>query len=151
MDRLGRRKSTDLRENVVTELNILKATLELGATLPWWLENGDTLGNLTVGTSGFLLPTNYIREAEGSAVRLLDPDDLVTETYPAKMDFEVVQRQTINGIYDLPQIYAIFGGKIFFAPIPNKTYGVASPGYLRTDDIVDNANTTEGWFLNAPE
>lgn len=150
MDRLGRRKSTDLRANVVLELQIKKAEYETGATLPWWLESIPTLGPTTQGLSGFTLPTNLIREMEDGAVRVLDPDD-GTEYYPRKKSYSDVQAQTVAGVLGPPQIYAIFGDSIYFAPLMAKAYTFIIPGYYSSPDLTDDTSALTGWYKYAPQ
>lgn len=150
MKRLGNRTAPPLRLTVLGELNEKIKQLELGATLPWFLQ--DVWLGVTVANQDWIdLPTDYLREDDEGISEIQD-----TTVSPAqwrsnfpKVSYNLLRKNTANTLAQLPQAYAVFGEKAYFGPTPNGVYNVRIPYNKRTTPIVDSSDVvTNKWLLN---
>lgn len=148
MVRLGNRKETSLRADLVDELNAKIAERERGKFLPWFLETRHS-ESLTVGQEYLDLPDDFLREAEDGIVKLTHPDTGASKELK-KVYVEDLERVYMDADPDWPEGYAIYGNRFYFAPAPNAAYVINFRYYRKSVVVTDSANeTATDWFGNA--
>lgn len=149
MKRLGNRNSPTLRATALEELNVKIQELELGPTLPWFLET--RWEDVTVANQDYLpLPADFLREVEDGRFKIrnttVNPSTWVRLT---KVSLEKMEDETDNAAAQLPLGYALFGERVYFGPLPDQAYAIKLPYFAKSPAVVDNtADITNKWLLN---
>jgi len=141
MQRLGDRKSPELRARVLFELNQRIAQLEQGPTLPWFLQSIWTFP-VVGGQRSYALPGEFLRELEEG--RLLIWNGSVALGESTKVGYEELPLET-----GLPTNYALFGESLYFGGVPDRDYTATLDHFVSSDPISDNAAlVTNPWLIN---
>lgn len=147
LERLGNRKSSDIRAKCLRELNRALERLESGAFLPWFLEKEWTPSTST-GIDHIDLPSDFLMEVEEGNLRVYLNNDW--SPIDTKVDLEVLR----DAVYDsagVPQAYAIFGEKLYIGPTPDGAYQLSLPYYQRSAALVDDATSNSRWLREGGE
>jgi len=149
MKRLGNRTSTTLRATALIELNEKIRQLELGETLPWFLQ--DIWQGQTVANQDYLdVVSDYLREDDEGVAEILDAS--VSPAVWAKFtkdSYGKLREKSANATATVPALFAVHGEKVYFGPVPDKVYSFRIPYYKRTTSISDNtATVTNKWLTN---
>lgn len=146
MLRLGSRSSTQLRAQLLLELNKTIRELERGPTRPWFMESR-LEGSLTANQDYIALPATFLDELEEGVFRLYNTEcEKWKPLY--KKDYDQVQYKSENCDAAFPEYYALHGERMYFAATPDAAYNYRWEAYVRTDAVVDNASeTTNKWLI----
>lgn len=146
MQRLGNRRSPELRLTVVTELNEKIRELEMGPNPAWFLETYVT-GNMTPLQPYVTTPTNFIREVEEGVLKVQDVEGGWHRLF--KVPLERLEAETADSLPAMPEGYALFGSQFRLGPTPDIAYAYTIPCYIRTMPIVDNTQEASSpWIIN---
>ena len=146
MSRLGRRKSTDLREQVVLEINMAIDRLETGMFIPWFLEG--TVETIWQGSSqqGYTwLGPQFSKEVENTRPYYVLDD---TVHYLEKRFYGVLVGEEPTGI----EYYAIRGQNEFHVrKVPEVDMSIYVPIYLKSVSplLDDDEEVNNSWLLYA--
>lgn len=141
MRRLGDRKSAELRSSVVFELNNRINALEMGPTLPWFLE-GEYSFTAALGVRKYDLPSDFLREPEDG--RLLISQDAVTLGEATKVDYDELTLTPGQ-----PTQYALYGEQLVLAT-PDGEYDCTLDYFAASEEVEDNTlYVTNPWLINA--
>lgn len=146
MQRLGNRRSPELRANVVIELNEKIRQLDQGLSPPWFLETYST-GTTTAGVNYVNVPDGFVREVEEGRFKVQNSEGQWIPLF--KMQIERLEDETENATSAFPEGYALFGSRFYLGPTPDAVYAYKIPCIIRTSPIVDNTQeATNPWILN---
>lgn len=142
MARLGSRQAPKLRANVLVELNHYLDDLELGPTLPWFLEDTYEFV-LTIGQVAYALPDDFLREVEDGSLRISYQGQLIAQlSKSAKEDLVYEEADEIR--------YTLFGDELLIAPSPDVAYQCSLEYYASSEVVADNgAPVSNKWLLHA--
>ena len=145
MSRLGKRSSTRVRTDVVSEINSTIARLEQGDFRPWFLEQTATL-SLVSGDTFKALPSTFLIEAQESRPYYVEEG---TVYYLEKRFYGTLLGEVPTSL----KYYAIRGSNIHFRMAADKAYTLYVDYYAKSNDaLVDNASAaTNVWLLNAQD
>lgn len=150
MKRLGDRRATVLRAQVLKELNAKIFQLEQGDTLPGFLIE-DMTSLVTVADQDYIaVPTGFIREVEEGEFEMQNSEGSWFELKKIARD---KQRRYFRELgTGFPETYALFGNRFYFGYTPDAVYSIRTQLYMHTSPIVDNQDeVTNPWlvqFLN---
>lgn len=144
MARLGNRQATLMRAACLTELNIAIRELERESEKPWFLES--VAEGTTVANQEYIeQPTDFLIETEEGTFELQNDTDGWVEL--SKLDRDAVRSVTANVDPAFPEVYYLWGKRIYFGPVPDLAYDYRFDYYKRTTPIVDNnAECTNDWL-----
>ncbi len=144
-NRLGGR--SDLRSEIILELQLAQERLELGPVFPWFLE---TLKETLVNTSGALdtvaLPSDFIVEVKEDLVQYLDSTGswLTLD----KADWGDTKKADLRD-YSAPSFYSIVGTDIKLSPAPTEVFTFRVRYYAKQTTL--SSDISNGWTTSAPE
>jgi hypothetical protein len=143
MSRLGQRKSTRVRSDIVSEINTAINTLERGDFHPWFLEETATL-SVVSGESFKVLPTDYLIEADDSRPYFIESG---TTYFLTKRFYGVLMGETPPEL----RFYAIRGEEFHFRMVADKAYTIYVPYYAKqTGNLVDDDTVVSNkWLIEA--
>jgi len=144
MSRLGRRRSTEVRRDLVTEINSFLKRLSRQSFKPWFLMDMDTL-TFEAGEVVKPLADDFSLEVEASRPFFTYDGEV---EYLQKLSYAMLEGQT-----GTKNFYAIEGNNIHIRPTPSEQQ-VVSFLYYKNDEgeLVDNAiEATNLWLVNAED
>lgn len=141
---LGNR--SDLFDQIVLALARAQRELELGHTLPWFLQNETTLA-LPSGSADVAFPTGFIRECEDDAFHYVGTNGLL---YLEKMPISIGNRRFVDTDAGKPKAYAIKETGWKFWPERDIAYTLNYTFYVTAGTLASNV-TDNSWLVNAPE
>lgn len=147
MSRLGQRKSTRVREDLLTEINSAIIMLERKPFIPWFLQKTAQL-QINADVSTLNLPLDFSLERENTRPYFVEEG---TVYYLTKVIAGKIYGYTTGSTR--PQAYALIGDTIEFRPIADKSYTLMLRYYATTSGGVldDDLEVSNLWLLNAPE
>jgi hypothetical protein len=148
MSRLGQRRSTRVREDLVTEVTSAIEDLEVEPFVPWFLESTATLA-FSEGLTFVDLPADFSIERESTRPYYVLEG---TTYYLTKMVSGAIFGYTTSNT--APQRYSIIGNEIHIRPVADQDYTIYLPYYAKTNasGFDDNANQISNvWLLEAKE
>lgn len=145
MSRLGQRKSTRVRADVVTEINTAIEVLERGTFRPWFLEKTATLAVVKDDTFA-ALPTDFLIEAEEVRPYFVLEGKV---HYLTKRFYGMLVGETPPEV----RYYAIRGNDFHFRRPADIAYSIIVPYYAQTNDLLvdDTTDVSNPWLLNAQD
>lgn len=145
MSRLGQRKSTKVRADVISEINSSIEELERGTFHPWFLEETATL-SIVANDVSKALPTDFLLEAEESRPYYVEEGKTY---YLTKRFYAALLAEEPTTL----KYYAIRGETLHFRMAADKAYTIYVDYYAKTvDPIVDNSDTVSNpWLINAKD
>lgn len=174
MSRLGNRKSADLREVVVQELQLKIEELEKRPNLPWFLE---TETEFTVSTTEdplpseikVALPADYLMDQEELSITGQEVDTQRKVRF-VKKTFDWIRSKNASPYFVVDELdsrrqqddeflrnryregkryYCLFGDFMIIAPILQPALKVTMPYCRKSVPILDNDTEVSDWLLHA--
>jgi hypothetical protein len=141
--RLGNR--TDLNARILSEMgNVQEFVLEKAPILPWFLLSEDTSVDTTISEERIAIPSDFLREFEGSTLWYPQPTEEVPWRALKKEDYDdlrVSMGVTISKTGS-PTHYALSGAYFRLAPEPDAVYSIQMR-YYQQDTNVRTLTTTQ--------
>lgn len=141
MQRLGERKSPELRARLLFEMNQRIAQLEQGPTMPWFLQKVWSF-QLAEGQQAVALPSDFLREMEEGRCIVRADGALLGES-------KKVAYEDLSLDVGPPTQYALFGESFYSSPA-DRIYDCTLDYYGATLPVADNeAVVTNSWLIFA--
>jgi hypothetical protein len=138
---------TDQATNLVTWLKLAQQTLEKGRTLPWWLRSETSYIYTTANESRLPLPTQFLREEEGSQLVYV-PTDTSSDLVFLDKDFTDQLEKTYQRQTGKPEAYSLDGKYFRIFPIPDAAYQIRMV-YSKKDTVLDT-DVENLWLQHLP-
>lgn len=148
MSRLGQRKSTRVRADLILEVSAAIEDLEAEPFVPWFLQATASLEFLE-GSAFVSLPEDFAIERESARPYyvLEGTTHYLTKTVSGAI-FNYTSSTTA------PQKYAIIGDEMFIRPVADQDYTIYLPYYAKTgaSGFADNSDEISNvWLIEARE
>lgn len=144
--RLGDR--SDMGPRMLAELPILQETiLEANPWLPWFLLSTWTGVSTSAGTAEVAVPTDFLLEAEESALYVQDSDGNWIEL--PKDASDVLAAKYLGSGF--PRAYSLVGNSFRFFPVPDAPYPLKMVDYYARADAIATLSPVSPWLTEASD
>ena len=143
MSRLGKRASTRLRADVLTEINAAIDAAEKAPFLPWFLQDLGSISATSSATSASL-PADFLREEEDTRPYYVLSG---TNYYLSKRLYNMLEGETPTSL----SLYSIRGTTFYYKAAPSDALTIYLPYYKSVGgDLADDGSAVSNlWLLNA--
>lgn len=159
MKRLGNRKDTSLRDDIINEMDFVQDNiLQGGPFYPWFLLSEETYTTTTAGEHRLPLPTDFLHEWEDGT--LYRKDTAATgATNPwielTRDDWDILKNSYTTVAGGTPKYYDISANYFLLADTPDDAYEIWFRYYSKADNLAgsygDANNVENGWLKYAPD
>ena len=159
MQRLGNRKDTDLRDDIINEMVFVQESiLEGGPFYPWFLVTEESYIDTTPGDERVAVPSDFLHEWEDSVLYRFDATATGAQNpwIPLERDdWDTIRQEltTVDG--GVPTKYDISGDYFMLADTPDDAYSVRMRYFAADESLAgtygDAANIENKWLKHAPD
>lgn len=136
---------TVLDSEILVELRLAQTQVERGPTLPWFLIK-DKKADTVVGEPRLAVPIDFLREAEYSALAILNTDNefVILD----KADLDDLREAYAGENQGLPEDYGLLGGQFWLFPVPDAIYTVKMQYYAQDAQLAtgDSGNLWSTYY-----
>ena len=138
---------TVLDAEILVELKLAQTQVERGPILPWFLIK-EKYAKLTVDEPRVAIPTDFLREAEESALYAISTAG--TWTPLDKDHLDNLRKEYEGQTSAIPEKYMLLGGYFWCYPIPDSTYTVRM-NYYAADTALATGDSGNLWSTYYPD
>lgn len=147
-DGLGFR--SNLTAKAILRLQEAQRDLEMGKTLPWFLQKVDQALTLSSGNPTVTIPTDFIRFVDDELIRYTPSGATKQFVIPRKrFDEAMFQYGSSATAAGAPQVFARRSLTFFFFPYPDTTYNLTWSYFAKAALLTTNVENL--WLQYAPE
>lgn len=151
MNRLGQRKGTGLKDQIIAEMVAAQETLEGNPTPMWFLLTEKSDAVTAAGDERVKLPTDFLLEWEEGGLYYVDSDG--DEVLFVREDWDVIKYKIVGS--GQPEYYDIAGDYFLLRKTPDGIYTLKMRYYANQTSLAgsygDAANVENSWLKHASD
>jgi len=139
---------TGLDATIVTNMQFVQTTLELGPTRPHWLVSEDSFTTTLANDERIAVPVDFLEEIDQAVLKYVPDDTDDEEVDLDKEDYDVLRKNFRGRTPGPPEAYGLLGGYFRLFPTPDAVYTIRMIFYKKA--AVLTSNIENEWMANNP-